>query len=152
MVEFRFCVEFSLLSRPKKKKPPICMGRRFRSPFMGIFCRKVPVPNFVRQKTMSQMESDMVGSMKQRSRAERHHREHNLMVRLAPHEKGSCTFPKSAWRGHGVSVAFANFLTRIDLALFRVLLLRRLHLPLLRFTLVPMWRPLDSFCHHRAAC
>ena len=41
---------------------------------------------------------DMVGSMKQRPGWNVTIGKHNLMVRLAPHEKGSCTFPKWARR------------------------------------------------------
>ena len=52
-----------------------------------------------------------------------------------------------------LSVAPASFVTRIDSALFRVLLLWRLRLPLpLSICLCGCGRPLDSFGHHRAAC
>ena len=57
------------------------------------------------------------------------------------------------YAGIALSVAPASFLTRIDSALFRVLFLRRLRLPLpLSFRLCTCGRPLDSFGHHRAAC
>ena len=49
-----------------------------------------------------------------------------------------------------LSVAPVSFLTRIDSAVFRVLLLRRLRLPLsLSFRMCRCGCPLDSFGHHR---
>ena len=80
------------------------------------------------------------------SRIERHFRDRNLMPRLAEHEMALLRSQSGPNAGMALSVAPASFLTRIDSALFRVLLLRRLRLPL------PLSRPLDSFGHHRAAC
>ena len=55
--------------------------------------------------------------------------------------------------GVALSVAPINFMTRIDPSLFRVLLLRRLRLPLpLSMRFCRCGRPLDPCGHHRAAC
>ena len=47
-------------------QPTNWQGSKVSKSLHGNLCRKVPVPNFVSRKTMSQVESDMVGSMKQR--------------------------------------------------------------------------------------
>ena len=87
------------------------------------------------------------------SRVERHFRDRNLMTRLAEHEMALLRSQSGPYAGMALSVAPASFLTRIAPALFRVLLLRRLRLPLpLSFRLCRCGRPLDSFGHHRAAC
>ena len=87
------------------------------------------------------------------SRVERHFRDRNLMPRLAEHEMALLRSQSGPYAGMALSVAPASFLTRIDSALFRVLLLRRLRLPLpLSFRLSRCGRPLDSSGHHRAAC
>ena len=55
--------------------------------------------------------------------------------------------------GPALSVVPAGFLTQIPLHLFRVVLLRRLRLPLpLSLHTCRCGRPIDSFGHHRAAC
>ena len=63
----------------------------------------------------------------------------------------------SSQSGPGASAAFSvtpsSALTRIESHLFRVLLQRRLHLPLpLSNRICGCGRPIDSFGHHRAAC
>ena len=75
------------------------------------------------------------------------------MPRLAEREMALLRSQSGPYAGMALSIAPASFLTRIDSALFRVLLLRRLRLPLpLSFRLCRCGRPLDSFGHHRAAC
>ena len=87
------------------------------------------------------------------SRVERQFLERDLMVRLTAPDQALMRSQSGPYSGMALSVAPAIFLTRIDPALFRVLLLRRLRLPL---PLSSRWcrcgRPLDSFGHHRAAC
>ena len=87
------------------------------------------------------------------SRVERQFLERDLMVRLTAPEQALMRSQSGPYVGMAFFVAPANFLTRIDPALFRVLLLRRLRLPL---SLSSRWcrcgRPLDSFDHHRQAC
>ena len=68
-----------------------------------------------------------------------------LMPRMRS-QSGPCT-------GVAFSVCPSSPLTRIDSALFRVLLQRRLHLPLpLSQRICGCGRPLDPFGHHPAAC
>ena len=64
------------------------------------------------------------------SRVERQFLERNLMVRLTAPEQALMRSQSGPYAGMALSVAPANFLTHIDPALFRVLLLRRLRLPL----------------------
>ena len=61
------------------------------------------------------------------SRVERHFRDRILMTRLAEHEMALLRSQSGPYAGMALSVAPASFLTRIAPALFRVLLLRRLH-------------------------
>ena len=87
------------------------------------------------------------------SRVERHHRDHMVMPTWADHEKGLMRSQSGPFAGVALSVAPINFLTRIDPSLFRVLLLRRLRLPLpLSLRFCRCGRPLDPCGHHRAAC
>ena len=84
------------------------------------------------------------------SRVERHFRDRNLMSRLAEHEMALLQSQSGPKGRDGALSCPASFLTRIDFALFRVLLLRRLRLPLpLSFRLCRCG-PLDSFGHHHS--
>ena len=79
------------------------------------------------------------------SRVERQFFERDLMVRLIAPEQALMRSQSGPYAGMALSAALANFLTRIDPALFRVLLLRRLRLPLLLSSrLCRCGRPLDS--------
>ena len=87
------------------------------------------------------------------SRVERQFLEREMMVRVTAPEQALMRSQSGPYAGMALSTAPANFLTRIDPALLRVLLLRRLRLPLpLSSRLCRCGRPLDSFGHHRAAC
>ena len=80
------------------------------------------------------------------SRVERQFFERDSMVRLTAPEQALMRSQSCPYAG----MAPANFLTRIDPALFRVLLLRRLRLPLpLSSRLCRCGRPLDSFGESR---
>ena len=75
------------------------------------------------------------------------------MPRLNDTEKALLRSQSGPLSGAPLSTAPTCFHTRIESHLFRLLLLRRLRLPLP--TCVPVCRcgrPLDSFGHHRAAC
>ena len=61
------------------------------------------------------------------SKMERHFRDHTIMPTLAENEKSLMRSQSGPFAGVALSV---NFLTRIDPSLFRVLLLRRIRLPL----------------------
>ena len=81
------------------------------------------------------------------SRVERHFRDTSLMPRL----KALLRSQSGPMSGAALSTAPTCFHTRIESHLFRLLLLRRLRLPLP--PCVPVCRcgrPLDSFGHHRA--
>ena len=87
------------------------------------------------------------------SRVERHFRDTSLMPRLNDTEKALLRSQSGPMSGAALSTAPTCFHTRIESHLFRLLLLRRLRLPLP--PCVPVCRcgrPLDSFGHHRAAC
>ena len=87
------------------------------------------------------------------SRVERDVRERRLMPRLADHERALLRSQSGPFAGLAFCVAPASFLTRIDSHLFRVLLLRRLRLPLpLSVRTCRCGRLLDPFGHHRASC
>ena len=87
------------------------------------------------------------------SRVEQLHRERNILPALAEHEKALLRAQGGSGGGRVFSVVPSCFLTRIDTHLFRVLLLRRLHLPLSPAScFCRCGRPLDSRGHHRAAC
>ena len=75
------------------------------------------------------------------------------MVRLAAHERTLLRSQSPPYTCIALSAAPSNFLNRIEPALFRVLLIWRLRLPLpLSSRLCRCGRPLDSFGHHRAVC
>ena len=85
-------------------------------------------------------------------RVERQHRS-SLMVQLTDSERAMLRSQSGPLAGVPLSTTPANFLSRIDSHLFRVLLLRRLRLPLpLSARQCRCGRPLDAFGHHRAAC
>ena len=76
-----------------------------------------------------------------------------LMPRMSPMEQALLRSQSGPCAGVAFSVCPSSPLTRIDSALFRVLLQRRLHLPLsLSHRICGCGRPLDPFCHHHAAC
>ena len=114
----------------------------------GRLSRMDSVPDHVTRKIVNLEDFNTAGN-----RVERHFRDRHLMPRLAEHEMALLRSQSGPYAGMALSVAPASFLTRIDSALFRVFLLRRLRLPLpLSFRLCRCGRPLDSFGHHRAAC
>ena len=87
------------------------------------------------------------------SRVERHHREHTLMPVLSDSEKALLRSQSGPFSGAALSATPSSFPTRIPPHLFRVLLLRRLRLPLPpTVRTCRCGRQLDSFGHHRAAC
>ena len=75
------------------------------------------------------------------------------MVQLTDSERAMLRSQSGPLAGVPLSTTPANFLSRIDSHLFRVLLLRRLRLPLpLSARQCRCGRPLDAFGHDRAAC
>ena len=75
-----------------------------------------------------------------------------LMERLAEHEH-LLRSQSGPMAGMALSASLSNFLTRIEPHLFRVVLLRRLRLPLsLSVRTCRCGRFLDSLGHHRVAC
>ena len=75
------------------------------------------------------------------------------MPRLTESEPAQLRFQSGPLAGTTLSVAPAHVFTRIESPLFRVLLQRRLRLPLpLSARQCRCGRPLDTFGHHRAAC
>ena len=86
------------------------------------------------------------------SRIEQEHRESLFRV-LAEPERALLRSQGGSGAGAALQTGPTCPLTRIDPALFRVLLLRRLRLPLpLSIRSCQCGRPLDSCGHHRAAC
>ena len=87
------------------------------------------------------------------SRVERDVRERRLMPRLADHERALLRSQSGPFAGMAFCAAPASFLTRIGSHLFRVLLLRRLRLPLLLSVRACLCgRLLHPFGHHRTSC
>ena len=86
------------------------------------------------------------------SRIEQEHRESLFRV-LAEPERALLRAQGDSGAGVALQTCGICFLFRIDPAMFRVLLLRRLRLPL-RLSVRSCWcgRPFDSRGHHRAAC
>ena len=85
-------------------------------------------------------------------RVERQHRA-SVMVRLTDSERAMLRSQSGPLAGVPFSTPPANFLSRIDSHLFRVLLLRRLRLPFpLSARQCRCGRLLDALGHHRAAC
>ena len=86
------------------------------------------------------------------SRVERRHREF-FLSRLSENEQATLRSQSGPLAGAALMATPSHDATRIDPHLFRVLLLRRLHLPLPFVSRTcRCGRPLDSFGHHRAAC
>ena len=86
------------------------------------------------------------------SRVEHHHRDRVLFPLLSDHEKALVRAQGSGSGGAFFAVP-SSYATRFEPQLFRVLLLRRLHLPLpLSVRNCRCGRPLDSRGHHRALC
>ena len=76
-----------------------------------------------------------------------------LMPRMSPVEQALLRSQSGPCAGVAFSICPSSPLTRIDSALFQVLLQRRLRLPLpLSQRICGCGRPLDPFGHHRAAC
>ena len=87
------------------------------------------------------------------SRLEWEFRERHLMPHLAAHERALVRSQSGPFAGMAFSSAPSSHLQRIDSHLFRVLLLRRLRLPLpLSARSCRCGRLLDSLGHHRASC
>ena len=86
------------------------------------------------------------------TRVERQYRR-SLMARLTDSERTMLRSQSGPLAGVPLSTTPSDFLHRVDSHLFRVLLLRRLRLPLpLCARQYRCGRPLDAFGHHRAAC
>ena len=86
------------------------------------------------------------------ARVERRHREH-LLGRMSENEQAMLRSQSGPLAGAALLATPSNDATRIESHLFRVLLLRRLRLPLPPVSRTcRCGRPLDSFGHHRAAC
>ena len=76
-----------------------------------------------------------------------------MMVRLTDSECAMLRSQSGLLAGVPLSTTPSNTLSRIDSHLFRVLLFRRLRLPLsLSARQCLCGRPLDAFGHHRAMC
>ena len=87
------------------------------------------------------------------SRVERHFRDRVLFSRMGPRERALVRSQAGAGAGLALTVAPTSHLTRIPPHLFRVVLLRRLRLPLpLSLHACRCGRQIDQFGHHRAAC
>ena len=87
------------------------------------------------------------------SRLEWQHRERHLMPVLADSERALLRAQSGPAAGMSLSAVPSSPQTRIESQLFRVLLLRRLRLPLpLASRLCRCGRLLDNFGHHRASC
>ena len=86
------------------------------------------------------------------SRVERQFRI-RLMERMAEHEQALLRSQSGPMAGMALTASPSSFSTRIDPHLFRVILMRRLRLPLpLSVRQCRCGRSLDAFGHHRAAC
>ena len=86
------------------------------------------------------------------SRLEEEFRE-SLFPDMVPSRQALLRSQSGPGAGAAFSVTPSSALTRIESPLFRVLLQRRLHLPLsLSNRICGCGRPTDSFGHHRAAC
>ena len=87
------------------------------------------------------------------SRVERHFRAEHILAHLTLTRRAMLRSQSGPVAGIPFSVAPSSFLTRLEPALFRVLLQRRLSLPLpLSKRSCRCGRLLDAFGHHRAAC
>ena len=87
------------------------------------------------------------------SRVERQFRATHILPHLTPTRRAMLRSQSGPVAGIPFSVAPSSFLTRLDPTLFRVLLQRRLSLPLpLSKRSCRCGRLLDAFSHHRAAC
>ena len=86
------------------------------------------------------------------SKVEHQHRE-ELFVHMRPRHRAQVRSQAGPGAGMALSSAPVNFLTRIPPHLFRVVLLRRLRLPLpLSLHTCRCGRQIDKFGHHRASC
>ena len=87
------------------------------------------------------------------SRVEREHRERRILPRLADNEKAMLRSQSGPGAGLALSATPSSPSSRIEPHLFRVLLLRRLRLPLPPVSRTcRCGRPTDVLGHHRAAC
>ena len=97
-------------------------------------------------------EPSVVGNMRPHRRVERQFRI-GMMERKAEHEQALFRSQSGPMAGMALTASPSSFSTRIDPHLFRVILMRRLRLPLpLSVRQCRCGRSLDSFGHHRAAC
>ena len=86
------------------------------------------------------------------SKVEYQHRE-ELFVHMRPSHRAQVRSQAGPGAGMALSSAPVNYLTRIPPHLFRVVLLRRLRLPLpLSLHTCRCGRQIDKFGHHRASC
>ena len=93
------------------------------------------------------------GAYEAASRLEWQHRERHLMPVLADSERALLRAQSGPAAGMSLSAVPSSPQTRIESQLFRVLLLRRLRLPLpLASRLCRCGRLLDNFGHHCASC
>ena len=87
------------------------------------------------------------------SRVERQFREEVLFERMAPRDRALVRSQSGPGGSLALTTAPTSVLTKIPPHLFRVVLLRRLRLPLpLSQHACRCGRPIDPFGHHRAAC
>ena len=89
------------------------------------------------------------------ARVEWQHRERNLMPQSSERERALLRSQSGPVAGMSLSAVPSSFLTRIESQLFRVLLFRRLRLPLplsSRSCTCGRLRLSDIFGHHRASC
>ena len=99
------------------------------------------------------MDGAQVGSTKRHLESKRQFREMNVLPRLEDTHKALLRSQSGPMAGAALSVVPTCFHTRIESHLFRLLLLRRLRLPLPPSEhACRCGRHLDSFGHHRAAC
>ena len=87
------------------------------------------------------------------SRVDRHFREHVLFDRLPPRDRAQVRSQAGPGASLALTALSTSYHTKIPAHLFRVVLLRRLRLPLpLTLHMCRCGRPIDSFGHHRASC
>ena len=123
----------------------------FRAPLMALASSASPA---IREP--DEFEPGGVGQGWQHeaaSRVERQFRDQVLFERLPAQDRAMIRSQAGPGAGTALSVVPTGFLTQIPPHLFRIVLLRRLRLPLpLSLHTCRCGRPIDSFGHHRAAC
>ena len=111
--------------------------------------------NLVNPNCTGQAVGERVGSTKQLVGSSANFRAEHILPHLTPTRRAMLRSQSGPVAGIPFSVAPSSFLTRLEPALFRVLLQRRLSLPLplpLSKRSCQCGRLLDAFGHHRAAC